>query len=54
MAIPVTVFVAPGPEVTTHTPVFPEARAYPSAMWTAPCSWRQSMCLTFVCWNSAS
>jgi hypothetical protein len=38
VASPVTVFVAPGPEVTRQTPVLPVARAYPSAMWAAPCS----------------
>ena len=38
VAIPVTAFVAPGPDVITHTPVFPEVLAYPSAAWTAPCS----------------
>jgi hypothetical protein len=27
VAMPVTRFVAPGPEVATHTPTFPEARA---------------------------
>ena len=27
VARPVTVFVAPGPEVTRHTPVLPDARA---------------------------
>lgn len=31
MARPVTVLVAPGPEVTIHTPTLPVARAYPSA-----------------------
>ena len=40
VAIPVTVFVAPGPDVTRTTPGFPVARAYPSAIWVAPCSWR--------------
>ena len=37
-AIPVNVFVAPGPEVTNATPTFPETRAYPCAAWVAPCS----------------
>ncbi len=32
VAMPVTRFVAPGPEVATATPTFPLARAYPSAM----------------------
>ena len=41
--MPVTVFVAPGPEVTTTTPGLPVARAYPSAMCTAPCSCRTSI-----------
>ncbi len=54
VAMPVTVLVAPGPEVTRQTPVFPDARAYPSAMCTAPCSWRTSICLTFVFWNRTS
>ena len=40
--IPVIVFVAPGPEVTSTTPVFPVARENPSAMWVAPCSCRVS------------
>jgi hypothetical protein len=40
VAIPVTRFVAPGPEVATATPTRPLARAYPSAMWVALCSWR--------------
>ena len=31
VAIPVTRFVAPGPEVAKHTPTLPEALAYPSA-----------------------
>lgn len=38
VAIPVTRFVAPGPEVAMTTPGFPVARAYPSAAWAAPCS----------------
>ena len=32
VAIPVTRFVAPGPDVAMATPTLPEARAYPSAM----------------------
>ena len=44
VAIPVTRFVAPGPEVAIATPTFPEARAYPSAMCAAPCSCRTSTC----------
>src|SRR5271168_5149123 len=40
VAMPVTRFVAPGPDVATQTPTRPDARAYPSAMWAAPCSWR--------------
>ena len=40
VAIPVTRFVAPGPDVASATPTLPDARAYPSAMWAAPCSWR--------------
>ena len=35
---PVTVFVAPGPEVTSTTPALPVERANPSAIWVAPCS----------------
>jgi hypothetical protein len=54
VAMPVTVFVAPGPEVTRHTPIFPDARAYPSAMWTAPCSCRVRRCRTFVFLKSSS
>ena len=30
-AIPVIKFVAPGPEVATHTPTFPLTLAYPCA-----------------------
>ena len=40
VAIPVTRLVAPGPDVASATPTFPLARAYPSAMCAAPCSWR--------------
>ena len=39
VAMPVTRFVAPGPEVAKHTPTLPVALAYPSAAWQAPCSW---------------
>jgi hypothetical protein len=35
---PVTAFVAPGPEVTTTTPIFPVTREKPSAMYIAPVS----------------
>src|SRR2546425_3205824 len=42
-ARPVTRLVAPGPEVAMHTPTRPEAWAYPSAAWAAPCSWRARM-----------
>ncbi len=42
LAIPVTRFVAAGPEVPRHTPTLPVARAYPSAAWAPPCSWRTS------------
>ena len=38
VAIPVTRFVAPGPEVAIHTPTLPVALAYPSAACAAPCS----------------
>ena len=38
VAMPVTRLVAPGPEVAMATPTLPLARAYPSAMWAAPCS----------------
>ena len=38
VAIPVTMFVAPGPEVATATPTSPLARENPSAMCVAPCS----------------
>src|SRR5262245_19243949 len=44
VAMPVTMFVAPGPEVATATPTWPVARANPSAMCVAPCSWRTSTC----------
>jgi hypothetical protein len=43
VAMPVTMFVAPGPEVATATPTLPLARAYPSAICVAPCSWRTRM-----------
>jgi len=36
VAMPVTMFVAPGPEVAIATPTRPLARAKPSAMCTAP------------------
>ena len=42
-AIGVTRFVAPGPEVASATPTRPEAFAYPSAAWPAPCSCRHRM-----------
>ena len=45
LAMPVTRFVAPGPEVATQTPTRPEARAYPLAAKAAPCSWRTRMWL---------
>ena len=38
VAIPVTRFVAPGPEVDIQTPTLPVALEYPSAAWDAPCS----------------
>ena len=41
VAIPVTKFVAPGPEVPKHTPTSPVDLAYPSAACEPPCS-----CLT--------
>ena len=31
VAMPVTVFVAPGPDVANATPTLPDALAYPSA-----------------------
>ena len=40
VAIPVTVFVAPGPDVTRTTPASPWRGRCPSAIWVAPCSWR--------------
>ena len=43
VAIPVTMLVAPGPDVAIATPTFPVARAYPSAMCVAPCSCRTRM-----------
>ena len=39
-ARPVIVFVRPGPWCTLHTPTRPVTRAQPSAMQTAPPSWR--------------
>ena len=47
VASPVTKFVAPGPDVATHTPTRPLARAYPSAACAAACS-----CRTRI-WRSA-
>ena len=47
-AIGVIMFVAPGPEVTMHTPTRPVATAYPSAAWPAACSWRTSVKRNFV------
>ena len=38
---PVIVFVSPGPWWTLTTPTRPVTRAYPSAMQTAPHSWRE-------------
>src|SRR5256885_11396823 len=43
VASPVTRFVAPGPDVATHTPTRPLARALPSAAWAAACSCRTRM-----------
>jgi hypothetical protein len=43
VAMPVTMFVAPGPEVAMATPTLPVARANPSAMCVAPCSCRTRM-----------
>ncbi len=45
LAMPVTVLVAPGPLVTSATPTFPLALAYPSAACTPPCS-----CLGKIVW----
>ena len=42
VAMPVTMLVAPGPDVAIATPTPPPARANPSAMCTAPCSCRAS------------
>ena len=42
-AIPVTRFVAPGPDVAKATPGLPVTRAYPSAAREAPCSCRVKM-----------
>ncbi len=42
VARPVTRLSAPGPLVANTTPGLPLARAYPSAMWAAPCSCRTS------------
>ena len=43
VAIAVTRFVAPGPDVAITTPVLPVVRAYPSAAWPAFCSWEVSI-----------
>jgi len=45
VAIPVTRFVAPGPEVAKQTPTLPVALAYPSAACAAPCSCDVSICV---------
>ena len=37
VAIPVITLVAPGPEVTAHTPIFPDTLASPLAAWAAFC-----------------
>ena len=42
VAMPVTRLVAPGPLVAIATPTSPVARAKPSAICVAPCSWRVS------------
>ena len=43
---PVIMSVPAGPEVPTHTPMFPAlARVYPSAMCEAPSTCRARMCL---------
>ena len=49
VAMPVTMLVAPGPEVAMATPTCPVARANPSAMCVAPCSWRTRMCRIGYC-----
>src|SRR5699024_12820430 len=47
---PVIMSVPAGPEVPTHTPMFPGwVREYPSAMWDAPSTWRASTCLIPPC-----
>ena len=38
VAIPVITFVAPGPDVTAHTPTFPDTLARPLAACAAFCS----------------
>ena len=53
LAIPVTVFVAPGPDVTKHTPTLPETLAYPSAACMAPCSCRTKIFLIFLLYSSS-
>ena len=45
VAIPVTRFVAPGPDVAKHTPTFTVALAYPSAACDAPCSCDVRICV---------
>ncbi len=43
VASPVTMLSAPGPLVAKTTPTAPRRlRAYPSAAWAPPCSWRTS------------
>ena len=50
----VTVFVAPGPDVTITTPGLPVARAYPSAMCPAPCSCRTRMKLNVASYSASN
>ena len=45
VAIPVITLVAPGPEVTAHTPGRPVTLARPLAAWAAFCSVRIRMVL---------
>ena len=54
VAIPVTQFVIPGPEVTKTTPGLLHALAYPSAACVAPCSCLTKTCLIFSAANNAS
>ena len=53
VAIPVRMFVAPGPDVAKHTPGFLLTRPNPSAICAADCSCRTKICLISHLANSS-